>query len=209
MIPYICKLVKTCLSYYPDGLASTCVWWRMASTRTVDPGLVTHHHQARECLPAKAKNQVSVRSESWRSWCLMIYSCLNWSEFNLDKSSVVWNGWHVAQCICMFSSNGFFLQKLSTLKVIDCVSHIAQSSQRNIVLGSPFIWISMLSDTCHLTFCLENGLNFQPHACDMNRVTTFGSIQFFTSVISASVLVLSGMCRKASLSIEELHPYLL
>ena len=150
-------------------------------------------------------------SKKWVLTLLMFddYSCLNWPEFNLDKSSVVWNGWHVAQCICVFSYNGFFLQKLSTLKVIDCVSHIAQSSQRNIVLGSPFIWISMLSDTCHLTFCLENGLNFQPHACDMNRVTTVCSIQFFTSVISASVLVLSGMYRKASLSIEELHPYLL
>lgn len=67
----------------------------------------------------------------------------------------------------------------------------------------------MLSDTCHLTFCLENGLNFQPRACDMNRVTTVGLIQFFTGVISATVLVLSGLYRKASLSIEELHPYLL
>lgn len=67
----------------------------------------------------------------------------------------------------------------------------------------------MLSDTCHLTFGLENGLNFQPHACDMNRVTTVGLIQFFTGVISATVLVLSGLYRKASLSIEELHPYLL
>lgn len=66
------------------------------------------------------------------------YSCLNWPEFNLDKSSVVWNGWHVAQCICVFSYNGFFLQKLSTLKVIDCVSLIAQPSQKKNSIGLAF-----------------------------------------------------------------------